>query len=127
MKRWLLMLFVWWRGATWGTLLTTWLYGQFVGADEYGNRYYQNRSGSSRWVIFNGTVEASRVTPDWHGWLHFTFREPPTVAPFKPKSWEKPYVPNLSGLPSAYRPEGSLAGRGERAPTTADYEAWAPE
>jgi NADH:ubiquinone oxidoreductase subunit len=127
MKQWLLMTFVWWRGATWGTLLATLLYGQLVGTDEFGNRYYQNKTGSRRWVVYNGTVEASRVPPDWHGWLHFTFREPPTVAPFKPKSFEKPYIPNLTGTPAAYRPEGSLAARGERAPSTADYEAWSPE
>ena len=126
MKQWFLMLFVWWRGATWGTLLTTLLYGRFVGTDEFGNRYYQNRSGSRRWVLYDGTVEASRVPPDWHGWLHFTFREPPTAAPLKVQPFEKEYIPNLSGTVGAYRPEGSLAGRGERAPATADYEAWSP-
>jgi NADH:ubiquinone oxidoreductase subunit len=124
---WFMMLFVWWRGATWGTLLATLLCGQFVGLDEFGNRYYQNKAGSRRWVLYNGTVEASRVPPNWHGWLHFTFREPPTVAPLKPRSWEKPYVPNLTGTLAAYRPEGSLLGHGERAPTTADYEAWQPK
>jgi NADH:ubiquinone oxidoreductase subunit len=127
MKQWLLMLFVWWRGATWGTLLATMLYGHLVGTDAFGNRYYQNKSGTRRWVLYNGTVEASRVPPEWHGWLHFTFREPPTVAPLKPQFFEKQYLPNLSGTAMAYRPEGSLAARGERAPTTADYEAWSPE
>lgn len=127
MKQWLLMLFVWWRGATWGTLLATWLYGRFVGADEFGNRYYQNATGRRRWVLYNGTVEASRVPPDWHGWLHFTFKEPPTIAPLKPKSFERSYIPNMSGTLGAYRPEGSLAAQGVRAPTTADYEPWSPE
>jgi NADH:ubiquinone oxidoreductase subunit len=125
--KWLMMTFVWWRGATWGTLLATWLYGTLVGTDAFGNRYYQNKSGNRRWVVYNGTVEASRVPPDWHGWLHFTFKEPPTIAPLKTKLFEIPYVPNLSGTPGAYRPEGSLAARGERAPATADYEAWSPE
>ena len=31
-----------------------------------------------RWVIYNGYAEASKVPPDWHGWLHYTFDEPPT-------------------------------------------------
>src|SRR3954452_1493686 len=87
MKQWLMMTFVWWRGATWGTLLTTWLYGTLVGTDAFGNRYYQNKDGSRRWVVYNGTVEASRVPPDWHGWLHFTFRESPDVAPLKSQSF----------------------------------------
>jgi NADH:ubiquinone oxidoreductase subunit len=123
----LLRLFTWWNGQTFGTQLWTALYGEFVGTDEFGNRYYQNATGSRRWVLYNGTVEASRVPPDWHGWLHFTFREPPTIAPLRSKSFELPYVPNLSGLPGAYRPAGSLAAQGVRAPATADYEAWSPE
>jgi NADH:ubiquinone oxidoreductase subunit len=121
------MIFVWWRGATLGTLLTTLLYGKYVGTDQYGNRYYQTANGKRRWVLYNGTVEASRVPPDWHGWLHHTFQDPPTVAPLKAKSWEKQHEPNLSGTPAAYRPQGSLAKSGRRPRATGDYEAWKPE
>jgi len=124
---WLKRMFVWWSGATWGTLLATWLTGELVGADSFGNRYYQKRGGAQRWVVYNGTVEASRVPPDWHGWLHHTFKEPPNPAPLRTKSWEKEHQPNLSGTPGAYRPEGSLLRSGQHAPTTADYEAWMPE
>ncbi|HXM00772.1 MAG TPA: NADH:ubiquinone oxidoreductase subunit NDUFA12 [Rhizomicrobium sp.] len=120
------MIFVWWRGATLGTLLTTWFSGQAVGKDKFGNRYYQNKR-DRRWVIYNGTVEASRVPPDWHGWLHHTFKEPPTQAPLIAKSWEKEHQPNLSGTPRAYHPAGSLAAEGERPPATGDYQAWKPE
>jgi NADH:ubiquinone oxidoreductase subunit len=120
-------IFVWWRHATIGTLVQTWLSGRFVGADKFGNRYYQNKTGKRRWVIYAGTVEASRVPPDWHGWLHHTFKEPPTVAPPPVKPWEKEYRPNLTGLPGAYRPPGSLAEGGERPPATGDYQAWKPE
>ncbi len=121
------LIFIWWRGATLGTLVTTWWSGRYVGTDQYGNRFYQTKDGKRRWVLYNGTVEASRVSPDWHGWLHHTFKEPPTVAPFKAKAWESAYTPNLTGTPNAYRPEGSLAARGERPAATGDYEAWTPE
>jgi NADH:ubiquinone oxidoreductase subunit len=121
------MIFVWWRGATLGTLVTTWWSGKYVGADKYGNRYYQTADGKRRWVLYNGTVEASRVPPDWHGWLHHTFKDAPTVAPFASKSWEKEHLPNLSGTPDAYRPEGSLTKSGRRPHATGDYEAWKPE
>jgi NADH:ubiquinone oxidoreductase subunit len=124
---WLKKIFVWWRGATFGTLVTTWWSGQFVGQDEFGNRYYQNRAGTRRWLTYNGLVEASRVPPDWHGWLHFTFRDPPTVAPFRVKPWEIPYVPNMTGTEFAYRPSGSLAATGRHAPASDDYEPWVPE
>lgn len=121
------MLFIWWRGATLGTLVTTWWSGHFVGTDTFGNRYYQNATGKRRWVLYNGTVEASRVPPDWHGWLHHTFKDPPTVAPPTVRAWEREHVPNLSGTPAAQRPQGSLAASGERPPATGDYEPWEPK
>jgi NADH:ubiquinone oxidoreductase subunit len=121
------MLFSWWNSATLGTLWTTWRAGALVGKDKFGNRYYQNADGSRRWVIYNGTVEASRVPPDWHGWLHHTFAEPPTRAPFKVQAWELPHQPNLTGTSRAWRPEGSLERDGTRPPATGDYQAWKPE
>jgi len=120
-------IFVWWRNATIGTLVTTWLSGRAVGTDKYGNRYYQTKDGKRRWVIYAGTVDASRVPSEWHGWLHHTFSEPPTVTPPKVKAWEKDHTPNLTGTPGAYRPPGSLARGGVRAPATGDYQAWRPE
>jgi len=120
-------IFVWWLNATPGTLLTTWLKGKFVGRDEFGNRYYQSKDSKRRWVIYAGTVEGSRVPPEWHGWLHHTFALPPTQDPPKRMPWQIPYVPNLTGTPGAYRPEGSLWGDGKRPPATGDYEPWRPE
>ena len=119
-------LFVWWVNATPGTLLTTWWSGKPVGKDDFGNRYYENRDGKRRWVIYAGTVEASRVPPEWHGWMHHTFALPPTMDPPKRKVWEAPHQPNLTGTPAAYRPEGSLWAEGKRPPATGDYEAWRP-
>ena len=121
------MIFVWWRSATLGTLLTTWMYGNAVGTDQFGNRYYQTKDGKRRWVIYNGTVEASRVPPDWHGWLHHTFKEPPTVKGFPARPWEKAHIPNQTGTDTALRPQGSLARSGERPAATGDYEAWTPK
>jgi len=121
------MLFSWWKSQTLGTWLTTKLTGEPVGTDAFGNRYYQNRDGSRRWVTYNGTVEASRVPADWHGWLHHTYAEPPTKAPFKTKAYEAPHQPNLTGTADAYRPDGSLSRSGVRPPATGDYQAWKPE
>ena len=121
------MLFSWWNSATLGTLVTTWTQGSAVGTDEFGNRYYQNKDGSRRWVIYNGTVEASRVPPDWHGWMHHTFAEPPTTEPLLRRSWEKDYQPNLTGTIHAYKPKGAISHGGERQRATGDYEAWTPE
>jgi hypothetical protein len=34
-------LFTWWNGETFGTQLWTWRFGELVGKDEQGNRYYR--------------------------------------------------------------------------------------
>lgn len=115
----------WWNGATIGTRLFTARRGEKVGEDEAGNVFYQSADGAKRWVIYNGEVEASRVSSDWHGWLHHTWDEPPTDRPLVHKDWEKPHQENLTGTMAAYAPPGSIR-RADPA-DMADYEAWSPE
>lgn len=121
----LLRLLTWWNSQTIGTQLFTWRKGVKVGEDEQGNVFYRTRDGKRRWVIFNGEIEASRISPDWHGWLHHTFDAPPTETPLAHKPWEAPHQPNLTGTAQAYAPAGSLR-RADPAPRR-DYEAWQPE
>lgn len=119
-------IFTWWNGSTIGTNLFTRRFGEKVGEDETGNVFYQTAGGVRRWVIYNGVAEASRVSPDWHGWLHHTYDAPPTEAPLKRKAWEKAHSPNMTGLPTAYRPPGSLRTPEARPKVAGDYEAWSP-
>ena len=56
-------IFTWWDGATIGTLLYSWRKGEQVGEDAVGNRYFRSRDGARRWVIYNGSNDASRVAP----------------------------------------------------------------
>jgi NADH:ubiquinone oxidoreductase subunit len=125
--------FTWWNSTTFGTSLTLWRRGaRLVGKDEQGNRYFEEARGSGpdgrkrRWVVYHGIAEASRVPPDWHGWLHHTFAEPPTVAPLRRRVWEKDHLPNMTGTPLAYHPPGSLSRQADE-PVKRDYEAWKPE
>ena len=76
--------------------------------------------------MFNGEAEASRVSPDWHGWLHRTFDELPSKKPLVHKVWEKPHQENLTGTALAYAPAGSIR-RGGEPERRSDYEAWVPE
>ena len=115
----------WWEGQTLNTQFWTWRKGMKVGEDDQGNVYYRNHDDTRRWVIYNGDMEASRVSPDWHGWLHRTWDEPPTDKPLPHKSWEKPHVENLTGTAMAYAPAGSI--RQEHPKDRSDYEAWSPE
>ena len=134
MKTFFLGIFTWWNSATWGTFWWTWLYGELIGTDEQGNRYYRTDRGrvekdfqfERRWVIYNGLAEPSRVPPSWHGWLHHTVDLPPTMDGYKPRDWEKPHRPNYTGTPQAWRPRGSTLAGGKRPRATGDYKAWSP-
>ena len=73
---------------------------------------------------YAGAVEASRVPPEWHAWLHYT-----TDAPLLERArypWEKPHQANATGTPESYRPPGHDYQGGKRARATGDYEAWTP-
>jgi len=116
---------------TLGTRLFTWLRGELVGTDAEGNRYYRDRKAqpgarARRWVLYNGVAEASRVPPEWHGWLHHRTDQPPPPEGRPKRPWQKPHVPNLTGTAAAYRPPGHMLKGGKRPPATGDYEPWRP-
>jgi len=113
-----------------GTRLFTMLNGELVGTDSQGNRYYRGKrrpagGREKRWVLYEGTVEASRVPPAWHSWLHHTTDEVPSGDGRK-WEWQKEHQPNLTGTPAAYRPPGHVLEGGRRARATGDYEPWQP-
>lgn len=121
----LLRLLTWWNTSTLNTAFFTWRKGVKVGEDDQGNVFYQTRDAKKRWVIYNGESEASRIAPEWHGWLHHTWDETPTDKPMVHKAWEKPHQENLTGTALAYAPAGSI--RRAQPKERRDYEAWAPE
>jgi len=75
-------------------------FGTLIGEDELGNKYFENLelpSGQHRWVepaVFdtNSLIEASLVSPRWHGWLHYTT----DAVPCPPDQ-----VPERTGFPLA--------------------------
>jgi NADH:ubiquinone oxidoreductase subunit len=127
-------IFSWWGGNTWGTRWTIWKQGSLVGTDEFGNHYYVQRRGPPgphgkprRWVTYTDLADASKVPPEWHGWLHFTTDTPPTDEQYAAKPWQKPHQMNLTGTAGAHRPAGSILGTGRRPKATGDYKAWRPK
>ena len=127
-------IFTWWNGATIGIRWTIAKGGVFIGEDDHGNKYYEAKTNHDsydqhkrRWVIYQGYAEGSKVPAEWHGWLHYTFDEPPTVEPLARRAWEKDHLPNLSGTVDACRPQGSISREGERPRAVGDYQAWKPE
>jgi NADH:ubiquinone oxidoreductase subunit len=123
------MIFTWWHSQTIGTWWHTFTRGQLIGSDMQGNTYYQDKSGRSingkprRWVIYNGDVEASRVPPEWHGWLHYTVDEPPMAADSKHHAWQQEHQINLTGTSKAHQPRGTA----DAARYPSGYDAWRPE
>ena len=117
------------------TRLHTFFNGTLVGTDKEGNRYYKERRakpmiGSNlkerRWVIYKNEKEASRVPPEWQGWLNHTLTLAPTEQELPKYDWQKEHAHNKTGTPEAYVPGGDLRSKEERATTTGDYEAWSP-
>ncbi len=120
-------LFTWWNSQNLGTWLDTRFAGREVGRDADGNIYYESRDASRRWVVYAGETDSSRVPPEWHLWLHWTRKEPPTEVPLPAKAWERPWRPNPTGTQAAELPAGALRAGGVRAPSAADYRAWTPD
>lgn len=122
--------FTWWNGATLGTKFSLRSMAK-MGEDALGNVYYQGGKDTAgnprRWVIYQGANDASRVAPEWYSWLHHQMDTVPDKALPAPRAWQKPAVPNMTGTPLAYRPQGALEKGGKRAAVTGDYEAWTPD
>lgn len=115
-------------GMTIGTRIFTMLHGRTTGRDATGNIYYEEKrprpgQRTRRWVLYAGRQDASSVPPEWHAWLHYTVDSPIEA---KPRPWQKPHLPNLTGTAASYRPPGHDYEGGQRARATGDYEAWTP-
>lgn len=115
-----------------GTKFYTWRFGELVGEDSAGNKYYREKkprkgAPAKRWVVYadGAAVEASLVPPEWHAWLHRYTDEPPKKDERR-WPWQKPHEPNHTGTPLAYRPLGHDLSGGQRARASGDYEAWTP-
>ena len=113
-------IFTWWHRQTIGTLLYTLFAGKNVGNDEFGNKYYSNSSGK-RWVIYKNKIEATKIPPEWHSWIHFLVKNKPSINPSKFK-WQKIHEENLTGTKKAYKPNGLLSS--ELTKDLKKYETW---
>ena len=110
-----------------GTIIYTFFNGKLAGKDEFGNCYFEAKCAGSggrrkRWVMYKGMAEPSKVPPEWHGWLHYTADAPLTGK----HSWQKAFLPNLTGTNMAYMPPGHIRKGAKRDKATGDYEAWRP-
>ena len=119
-----------------GMWIHTFLNGEKVGQDAFGNRYFRGKKGrksriggnrEQRWVLYAQQDDPSSVPADWHGWLHHTMAQSPVEKPLYHQQWEQPHQPNLTGTKGAYFPSGHPISEGHRPKATGDYQAWSPE
>ena len=102
-------IFTWWNQDTFGTRLKTIFFGKLVGNDELGNKYYESKSGK-RWVIYIGSVDASKIPVEWYSWIHFTPNRIENDHNFNKYDWQKSHQPNLTGTEEAYYPNKNKNG-----------------
>tara|TARA_B100001250_G_C19236825_1_gene544745 strand:+ start:108 stop:458 length:351 start_codon:yes stop_codon:yes gene_type:complete len=113
-----------------GTKIYTWIYGNYVGSDELENKYYCNSKDFNninykRWVIFKGEIEASKIPPHWHAWLHKSIDKPPINYTHE-YDWQKNHQPNYTGTSKAYYPISHPLSNSSKKTDDSDYEKWQP-
>ena len=96
------IIFTWWNKQTFGTFLKTLFFGKYVGSDDYGNKYYQNKQ-DERWVIYANNIEATKITSEWYLWIHHTIDKIPNKEENK-YAWQKKHLENQTGTDKSFKP-----------------------
>ena len=113
------------------TNLYTFFYGHFVGSDNQKNKYYCNSKDfndieSKRWVIFKGVIDATKIPPHWHAWLHKSIDIPPIDYNHK-YEWQKDHKQNMTGTDQAYFPDSHPLSKSHNPKEIKrEYEPWSP-
>ena len=114
-------IFTWWYKQTVGTFIYTFFLGKFIGKDQFENKYYSNKKGTKRWVIYKSNIESTKIPPEWHLWIHFQTINKPSEQKNK-FSWQKEHEENLTGTKKSFKPEGSLMSESKK--SMKKYETW---
>ena len=59
---------------------------------------------NERWVVYNGVVEATKITSEWYLWMHHTTDKIPDYKETKKFKWQKTHVGNQTGTKNSYKP-----------------------
>ena len=99
-------IFTWWNQQTLGTRIHTLIYGQLVGKDKKGNKYYKDKN-NRRWVIYKDEIEATKIPQEWYSWMHYTNNKIENSHELKKHDWQKEHTENQTGTKKAYNPNKS--------------------
>ena len=71
-------------------------------------------------------IEASKIPPHWHAWLHKSKDEPPINYSHK-YSWQKDHKQNMTGTKNAHFPPSNPLSKDYKTDQIKpDYESWSP-
>jgi NADH:ubiquinone oxidoreductase subunit len=92
------------------TLLYLSIFGQLVGEDNYGNKYFELKKKDSfgrkkRVCLFRGRVEASKISPEWHLFMHYQKDSKEIPVNIKQYKWQRSYLPDLTLTSVKYLPK----------------------
>ena len=115
-------IFTWWNSQTLGTFIYTLFFGKYVGKDDLGNKYYENKRKQRRWVIYSGEINASKITADWYSWIHHISNTTPEEKKLEKFSLQKPHEENKTGTDKAYKPNKIT----KKEKSFKKYDSWKP-
>ena len=75
--------------------------------------------------MYSGKIEASKIPPHWHAWLHKSIDVPPIHYKHK-YDWQKDHLPNMTGTSKAYYPNSQPLSKLKNKPVAKEYETWKP-
>ena len=86
------------------------LFATKVGEDKYGNKYYELNLKDSfgrkkRYCYFNGKIEATKIAPEWHPFMHHQIHAKDVVKTIKQYKWQRFALPNLTLSKVKYLPQ----------------------
>ena len=81
-----------------------------VGGDQYGNQYFEAKRTDSfgrkkRFCLYSGRPEASKISPEWHLFMHYQVEAKDVKTNYKQHKWQKPFVPDITLTEVKYLPK----------------------
>ena len=98
-------------------LFKNFIFGKYVGSDEYGNKYYKSKK-NERWVVYSNNIETIKITSDWYLWMHSTIDKIPDNKETR-FSWQKKHLENQTGTKGSFKPVKIIRNNLKK-----KYETW---
>ncbi len=106
-----------------GTLIYSFLFGEKVGQDIKGNKFFINRGKKNKkWVLFKSKVDPTQLSVEWHQWLTDLDKFDVPKTSLKNYKWQKDRDSNRTGTKKAYHPKSS----NEKIKTENSTKIWSP-